>query len=240
MAEIFDMQRIDLGKDSSGRPLIINRRTKRMLDIVDEKIGRSLVIVKGSFFADQPPDPDNPSAKTHDGSGVMDIRTHDQTSSQVKETVLELRKIGFAAWHRTKANSGFDDHIHAVAIGDPQLHPQAANQVTAYKNRRNGLSGTREGPDDGPLLEPLPPVFPILEVEPTEPTRRVPEMILVRQPMGDEPDRIWLLSATNRRHVTRNTAFQTLLALGIPFNPDETIRSGLLQSFPEGDPITDV
>jgi hypothetical protein len=58
-------------------------------------------------------------------------------------------------------------------------------------------------------------------------------MILAKQHGSDN---IWLLSATNRRHV-REGAFQPLRALGIPFNPDAPISSALLQSFPELAPI---
>jgi hypothetical protein len=239
MVEIFDMQRLSL--EFGGRTKTINRRTKRMLDIVEGTIQRKLFIVKGSYLNESG---SGVSAKTHNGGGTVDIRTFDQGgAAQVKETVLELRRIGFAAWHRTPENSGFDHHIHAVAIGDPELHQQAANQVTAYENGRNGLAGAREGPDPGPRLEPLPPVFPILKVKPPPqiaPPRRVPEMILVRQQLEDQPDRIWLLSATNRRHVRESSAFRTLEAVGIPFDPDAAITSELLQSFPEGDPITGV
>lgn len=232
--EIFDMQRLSL--EFGGRTKTINRRTKRMLDIVEAKIQRKLFIVKGSYLNESG---SGVSAKTHNGGGVVDIRTFDQGgATHVKETVLELRRIGFAAWHRTPENSGFDHHIHAVAIGDPESHQQAVNQVTAYENGRNGLAGAREGPDPGPRVEFT--VFPILKVKPTPqiaPTRRVPEMILVRQQLEGQADRIWLLSATNRRHVRESSAFRTLEAIGIPFDSDAAITSELLRSFPEGEPI---
>jgi hypothetical protein len=157
---IFAMQRLDLGKDSSGRDLVINRRTKAMLDIVEEKINRRLVVVQGSYMAGTGA---KKSAKTHNGGGVVDIRTRDQTVSQVKETVLELRKIGFAAWRRTKAQ-GFDDHIHAVAIGDPELDPSAVRQVKAYQNGKNGLKSG--GKDDGPRVKFE--VFPVFSTDPGE------------------------------------------------------------------------
>jgi hypothetical protein len=152
------MQRLDLGKDSSGRDLVINRRTKAMLDIVEERINRKLVIVQGSYMTGTSA---KKSATTHNGGGVVDIRTRDQTASQVKEAVLELRKIGFAAWHRTKAQ-GFDDHIHAVAIGDPELDPSAVRQVKAYQNGKNGLKSG--GKDDGPRVRFE--VFPVFSTEP--------------------------------------------------------------------------
>jgi hypothetical protein len=72
------------------------------------------------------------------------------------QTLLELRKVSFAAFHRT-TKQGFDDHIHAVAIGDPGLDPSAARQVEAYKNGKNGLKDG--GPLDGPKVKIT--VFPL-------------------------------------------------------------------------------
>jgi hypothetical protein len=155
---IFAMERLDLGKDSSGRPLVINRRTKAMLDAVEKKIGRNLVIVQGSYLKELAAQKSGP---THDRGGVVDLRTRDQSASQIKQSVVELRKIGFAAWHRTKAD-GFDPHIHAVAIGDPQLDPSAKRQVTAYLAGKNGLKNGLKDP--GPRVEFT--VFPVHRVDP--------------------------------------------------------------------------
>jgi hypothetical protein len=142
----FAMERLDLGKDSSGRPLTLNRRTKAMYDIVAHRIGREPVIVQGSYLKGIAAEE---SSRTHDAGGVMDLRVWDQTSSQVLQLLTELRRIGFAAWLRTKAQ-GFDPHIHAVAIGDEELSDQAADQVDAYSRGKNGLAG--DGPDDGPSV----------------------------------------------------------------------------------------
>jgi hypothetical protein len=66
-------------------------------------------------------------------------------SSATMQTVCQvLRKVGFAAWHRTPAQ-GFVHHIHACAIGDREMAPLARQQVQSYFNGRNGLSGN--GPD---------------------------------------------------------------------------------------------
>lgn len=145
MANPF-LDKVSLGKDSSGRPLVINRRTQAMLAAAEAELGRKLVIVQGSFL-------DGKAAKrsgpTHDRAGVVDIRTRDQSVAQQAQTVLELRKVSFAAFHRT-AKQKFADHIHAVAIGDPGLDPSAARQVEDYKNGKNGLID--HGPLDGPKV----------------------------------------------------------------------------------------
>lgn len=152
MANVF-LEKISLGRDSSGRPLVINRRTKAMLEAVERKLGRKLVIVQGSFLAGKAAKRSGP---THNRAGVVDIRTKDQTAAQQTQTLVELRKVSFAAFHRT-TKQGFADHIHAVAIGDPGLDPSAARQVEAYRNGKNGLKDG--GPLDGPRVKIT--VFPL-------------------------------------------------------------------------------
>lgn len=147
------LEKISLGRDSSGRPLVINRRTMAMLEAAERKLGRNLVIVQGSFLVGQAAKRSGP---THNRAGVIDIRTKDQTPAQQAQTLLELRKVSFAAFHRT-TKQGFADHIHAVAIGDPGLDPSAARQVEAYKNGRDGLKSN--GPLDGPRVKVT--VFPL-------------------------------------------------------------------------------
>ena len=155
--------RVSLGKDSSGRPCVINRRTKAMLDEAVRILDRPLTIVQGSYAGGGAV----ASAGTHDGGGVIDLRTWDLPSKglTVNEVLTALRRVGFAAWYRTKTQ-GFDPHIHAAAIGDRELHPQAAAQVEQYRRGLNGLAN--QGRDDGPQVrvrtwekyqeEKLPPV----------------------------------------------------------------------------------
>lgn len=88
------------------------------------------------------------SAGTHDGGGAVDIRARDLTDAQIAEAVLDLRHVGFAAWHRTPDQGNWVEHIHCIAIGCPDLSAGAADQVVAYKDGRNGLRNNRA--DDGP------------------------------------------------------------------------------------------
>ena len=92
------------------------------------------------------------SWRTHDGGGVVDLRSRDlfDKGLTIPQVLLALRRSGFAAWFRSPAQ-GFDPHIHAVALGDREASPQAAAQEAAYRNGRNGLASN--GPDDGPRLE---------------------------------------------------------------------------------------
>ena len=138
--------RISLGLDSSGRKCVVNARTKKMMDETYRLLGKSLVVIKGSYISGT-----SATSGTHDGGGVVDFRSWDLASKglSITKVLTELRRVGFAAWYRTKAQ-GFDPHIHAVAIGDLELSASAARQVEAYRLGKNGLAGG--GPDDGPKM----------------------------------------------------------------------------------------
>ncbi len=122
----------------------INRRTQIMLDravaALADSYDWSPYLTQGSYN----PGGVGASAGTHDGGGVIDIRTSTMTTNGADLCVQALREVGFAAWRRTSAE-GFSPHIHAVAIGDRQLSPSAADQVQDYFNGRNGLANN--GPD---------------------------------------------------------------------------------------------
>lgn len=80
------------------------------------------------------------SAKTHWYGGVLDLRQY----SQALDDLLE--EYGIAGYVRT-VDDGFSPHIHMLVIGCPHLHWQAANQVTAWRNGRNGLANNRADRD---------------------------------------------------------------------------------------------
>jgi hypothetical protein len=135
---------VSIGKDSSGRDVVINARTNAMLNEVERFTGLDITIVQGSYMHGHGA---SASGSTHDEGGVIDIRTRDWTEDERDEAVRALRMIGFAAWYRTD-DQGFDPHIHAVAIGDKELDENAAAQVIAYKTGGDGLQG--DAPDNGP------------------------------------------------------------------------------------------
>ncbi|AJR18467.1 hypothetical protein GUY44_07190 [Pimelobacter simplex] len=115
------------------------------------KIAHPFVVTQGSYQAGAG---DPKSAGTHDLGGVVDLRWCGHPVC-----LRALRLAGLAAWHRTRAQGDWPDHIHAVVAGHPRLAASAARQVIAYLARRNGLASN--GPDDGPRLSPIPrPVWP--------------------------------------------------------------------------------
>src|SRR5690606_18996527 len=151
------MKRINLGKDSSGRPLEVDSRTHAKLRAAERRLGFPLTIVQGSYRGGAGA---KASAGTHDRGGVVDIRTWDLPAGMTPQQVVRvLRECGLIAWYRTKTQ-GFDPHIHAIDYGNPDLAPSAARQVAAWEQGRNGLASN--GPDDGPRVNvpkdpPAPP-----------------------------------------------------------------------------------
>lgn len=94
------------------------------------------------------------SAGTHDGGGAVDVIVSNLSTAQRQQLVREMRRVGFAAWLRTPAQSNWPYHVHGIAVQPGGKHDRgvlsygAHRQVIDYYENRNGLaSGAR---DDGP------------------------------------------------------------------------------------------
>lgn len=111
----------------------MNTRTRDMLLAAENILGYQLNVIQGSYNSGV-----GASAGTHDGGGALDV--WGKGGSHVSTEVAALRKVGFAAWGRTPSQGNWGYHIHAIAIGDAELSRGARNQVTSYKNGRNGLA----------------------------------------------------------------------------------------------------
>ncbi len=117
----------------------VNVRTRTMLQRAEAIQNRKYYLVQGSYHYGVAA-----SAGTHDGGGCVDVSVAGMSSATIQATCQALRRVGFAAWHRTPAQ-GFSHHIHACAIGDQQMASIAREQVQQYFNGKNGLAG--HGPD---------------------------------------------------------------------------------------------
>ena len=123
----------------------VDEITHQALLAVEKRLGYELTIVQGSYNTGGV----SASSGTHDGGGVVDLTAFDWAKK-----VRALRAVGFAAWHRPTLPGVWGEHIHAVMIGNKNLAPAAARQVTAYRNGRDGLASN--GPDDFWRPDPLP------------------------------------------------------------------------------------
>ncbi|GAA4633175.1 peptidoglycan-binding protein [Actinoallomurus vinaceus] len=132
--------RVHVGK------FVINTRTRSMLAEAQRLLGRKLVLDQGSYN----PGGDPTSAGTHDGGGVVDVNVKGMSSATRVAVTRALRRVGFAAWVRSPKQGNWPWHIHAAAISDTDLSPQAQNQIGDYYLGRNGLAN--RGPDDGPKV----------------------------------------------------------------------------------------
>lgn len=119
-------------------------RTRDMLVEVQRLVGPGieLIPVQGSYSYG------SASAGTHSGGGAVDLRTWHLGTVEKVRLVTAMRQVGFAAWYRYPPK--FDQHVHGIAIGCPDLSFAAQNQVKDYRRGLNGLAD--HGPDDGPKV----------------------------------------------------------------------------------------
>lgn len=94
------------------------------------------------------------SAGTHTGCGAIDLMHPSWDVSHYNIVVREMRRVGFAAWHRTPQQSNWPRHVHGIAVQPGGKHDRgclaggAHSQVIDYYEGRNGLAS--RAPDDGP------------------------------------------------------------------------------------------
>lgn len=136
---------ISVGAKTTMDGKTINKRTAAMIKAAEKKSGQNIVLTQGSYN----PGGVGASGGTHDGGGVVDISV---TNLSNKTAVVNaLRQVGFAAWYRSPDQGNWAAHIHAVAISDTDMSPQAQAQVGDYFLGRNGLAN--HGKDDGPKVK---------------------------------------------------------------------------------------
>lgn len=134
----------------SYRGVRLNQRTIDMIEAAEKILGFKLRLTQGSYNAGKV----SASAGTHDGGGAVDIALKDAATGALFPEVRRerirnaTRQVGFASWIRDPSQSDWPWHLHAIAVGDPDLSSGARYQVWAYKNNLNGLAS--EGRDDGP------------------------------------------------------------------------------------------
>ena len=131
---------------------LFNQRTIDMIKAAEQNLkgrlgnGFELGVTQGSFSKTV-----QASALTHAGGGAADFHARTLPTEQRAIIVFELRRVGFAAWLRGVTDTLKPIHIHAVAVGDPELSQGPASaqaQVDDYLHNKNGLKG--HGKDTGP------------------------------------------------------------------------------------------
>lgn len=120
----------------------IDARSRDMLIAAREICDAPLVITQGGYNSGGV----TASAGTHDGGGALDIRATNLSAAQRLEAVKDLRAVGFAAWLRLPSEGDWPYHIHCIAMGCPDASAAAKQQMTSYKNHRNGLVSNKPDP----------------------------------------------------------------------------------------------
>jgi len=144
--------RVDLGLDSSDRPLVLTTRMRAAFDAACERAGVTPVIVQGAFMAEHGGGA-AASDGTHDGAGCLDTRTWDLTEDEQDRVLTAARALGWAVWKRDERH-GMEEHHHWLLLDEPGMHPSAARQQDAYLRGRDGLDA--DGPDYHPRPDPVP------------------------------------------------------------------------------------
>lgn len=130
----------------------ITVRTRAMLEAAQARYGGPgdlLRIVQGSYTDDVAG-----SFGTHAGGGAVDLSIRDPRRPEVRlfgdveGMVAALRQAGFAAWYRgpDAVFAGSVPHIHAIAVGDPELAPAAVEQLVGPAGYFRGYDGLPRDP----------------------------------------------------------------------------------------------
>jgi peptidoglycan hydrolase-like protein with peptidoglycan-binding domain len=137
------------GKHVSYSGVTLNLRTKRMIAAAGRLVAKGchLDLTQGSYN----PGGVGASAGTHDGGGAADINVAALCGKPRVKVVKSLRRVGFAAWYRPTIPGVWNQHIHAIAINDPDLASGAQHQVGDYYQGKDGLAGGN--PDQGPKVK---------------------------------------------------------------------------------------
>lgn len=132
------------------RTYTFDSRTVQMIKYAEKLAGFQFKIAQGSYNIGGV----SASAGTHDGGGAVDFSLRLVTPAKRGKILRALKDTGFAAWYRPARVGIWNSHIHAIAIGCPDLAPVAKRQVEAYDAHRDGLAGNE--PD--PTYRPAPAV----------------------------------------------------------------------------------
>src|SRR6478735_293648 len=121
----------------------LNQRTADMLALWQFNCLQDFYVVQGSYNKGGV----SQSAGTHDGGGALDISVYGWSYAHKRWVEKQGRLAGFAAYYRETIPGLWTEHIHAIAVGDPELSSGARNQVRNYYDGDNALASHR--PDTG-------------------------------------------------------------------------------------------
>ncbi|NDJ87423.1 MAG: hypothetical protein GYB66_16215 [Chloroflexi bacterium] len=136
-----DYTRITIGNAT------LNQRTFAMLQYAQELYGGTIPIT-GAGITQGSYNPGGVAASfgTHDGGGAVDLTVRNIPYDwsikfeDIPRLIDALRTAGFAAFYRDE-REGLPPHIHAIAIGDRELSPAAAEQLTGRYGYFRGFDG---------------------------------------------------------------------------------------------------
>jgi hypothetical protein len=127
---------------------ILNQRTLAMLSHAQGLYGGEIELTGYAITQGSYTEAVSASFGTHAGGGAVDLSvlrrgTYTVLWDDLEPLIRALRAAGFAAWVREYGELYPDSpiHIHAIAIGDPELSPAAEEQLTGEAGYFRGYSG---------------------------------------------------------------------------------------------------
>jgi len=128
----------------------LNQRTAEMFALWQFNALTDYFVVQGSYNAGGV----SQSAGTHDGGGALDLSVFGLGDlPQKKWHVKQGRLAGFAAYYRPTIPGLWNEHIHAIALADPEMSSGAASQCVEYRAGGDALKGS--APDPDPRVHPI-------------------------------------------------------------------------------------
>lgn len=138
---------------------VLNERTLAMLQYAKELYAGPIDITAAAITQGSYHDNGAASFGTHLGGGAVDLAiflpgTWTVDFAHLQRLVRALRTAGFAAWVRdlNEVFPGSGYHIHAIAIGDPELSKEAVDQLTGPDGYFRGYNGLPK-PDGQPAAD---------------------------------------------------------------------------------------
>lgn len=126
----------------------MNQRTLAMLMHAQELYGGEIELTGYAVTQGSYSNAVAASFGTHAGGGAVDLSvmregTYTILWDDIEPLLRALRAAGFAAWLREYSELYTDSaiHIHAIAIGDQELSPDAEEQLTGEAGYFRGYSG---------------------------------------------------------------------------------------------------
>jgi hypothetical protein len=156
------------------------------------------------------------SAETHTGDGVVDLNCEHLTDAEARALETYCRMLGCAAWFRpavspyTGNRYGWQRHVHLIRLDAANLPAAARAQVTAYRNRLDGLAVPHADRGSHAYLGRTWAAY----LREKDDTMTPAQLQTILAAINDTPRRVWAWPIANRRNPKARWSAQSWLEGG--------------------------